>query len=36
MITEDARGIGASMARLFHHRGARLVLIGIDARVDSP
>jgi len=30
VITEAARGIGASMARLLHQRGARLVLIDID------
>lgn len=30
MITGAARGIGASMARLLHQRGARLVLIDID------
>ncbi len=32
MITGAARGIGASMARLLHRRGARLVLIDIDER----
>jgi NAD(P)-dependent dehydrogenase (short-subunit alcohol dehydrogenase family) len=30
MITGAARGIGASMARLLHRRGARLVLVDID------
>ncbi|MCV7230411.1 SDR family oxidoreductase [Mycolicibacterium komossense] len=30
MITGAARGIGASMARLLHQRGARLVLVDID------
>jgi NAD(P)-dependent dehydrogenase (short-subunit alcohol dehydrogenase family) len=30
MITGAARGIGASMARLLHHRGARLMLVDID------
>jgi NAD(P)-dependent dehydrogenase (short-subunit alcohol dehydrogenase family) len=30
MITGAGRGIGASMARLLHQRGARLVLIDID------
>lgn len=30
MITGAARGIGASMARILHQRGARLVLVDID------
>ncbi|WP_254849037.1 SDR family oxidoreductase [Mycobacterium sp. GA-1841] len=30
MITGAGRGIGASIARLLHHRGARLVLTDID------
>ena len=30
MITGAARGIGASMARLLHQRGARLALIDVD------
>jgi NAD(P)-dependent dehydrogenase (short-subunit alcohol dehydrogenase family) len=30
VITGAARGIGASMARLLHQRGARLVLIDVD------
>lgn len=30
LITGAAHGIGAAMARLLHHRGARLVLIDLD------
>jgi NAD(P)-dependent dehydrogenase (short-subunit alcohol dehydrogenase family) len=35
MITGAARGIGASMARLLHQRGAHLVLIDIVLRAAT-